>query len=47
MEKVKLGVECPASNDVGDKRVRRGDLYRCPLCLVEVISDFGEPYEVR
>lgn len=42
--KIKTGlvVSLPENENIS----QRGDLYRCPSCLQEVIGDFGKPYEI-
>jgi hypothetical protein len=43
MQVIENGVIVPYS---GGGEVRRGDRYICPSCGKEVISNFGEPYDL-
>jgi len=40
MQKEKSGLKIALENDY----CQHGDLYRCPLCGIEVLSDLGEPH---
>jgi hypothetical protein len=40
MEKLKSGLKIK----LDEHRARRADLFRCPGCEIEILSDFGDIY---